>query len=399
MNQRSPGSSSPEHELQSSLLDNKPSSSVGVLEEAVTRINDSSLDTTENNRMSILTTQTDFSTEDAVVFTAHKKTMSLPTFREDNEDEKEFGLLDSGHRLQFDFGSKFSLGGGLGLSASDIQVDSADLLSVSQTHSRPASIVSNGSGIKVGDVDVDMDMKSALDRLMEDVAGAGAPAEDDSMMTDEFDESFDRSMDHHHGRHADDDSTTGRPKVVERAATDSVLLQRNEADGILSRTVSSASDMLPPPVPPKDNIRQREQIILEKRRQARRLEEDSEDDVVPSPRIKGQQLLGVGRPSRRRSMSTGDAETLAGGAKKRGDTLLEIATAANDRPLSDDIETELKKLVAKPSVKKKSVCGRFGIWLDSELMLFSFFCVCRNTMFASAKRRSTRPPPRTRFHT
>ncbi|KAF5322477.1 hypothetical protein D9619_001548 [Psilocybe cf. subviscida] len=374
MNQRSPASSPSTRELQSSsVLDSKPQSPAGVLGEAVPRTNitDSSLDAAEkeNNRMSVLTTQTDFSTEDAVVFTAHKKTMSLPTFREEHEDEQEFGLLDTSHRLQFDFGSKFSLGGGLGLSASDIQVDSADLLSVSQTHSgsRPASIVSNGSGIKVGDVDVDMDMKSALDRLMEDVAGAGAPAEDDddSMMTDEFDESFDRSMDRgHRGRAVDE---VGRPKVVERAATDSVLLQRNEAaDGILSRTVSSASgmDMAPPPVPPKDNIRQREQIILEKRRQARRLEEDDdeeEDDiVVASPRVKGQgqQLLGVGRPSRRRSMSTGDAETLGGRAKKRGDTLLEIATAANDRPLSDDIETELKKLVEKPKKSKYHVRER-----------------------------------------
>ena len=63
-------------------------------------------------------------------------------------------------------------------------------------------------------------------------------------------------------------------------------------------------------------------------------------------RGRGQGFLGVGRPSRRRSMSTGDAETLGGGAKERGDILLDLSVGregADDDPLGDTIEKELKK--------------------------------------------------------
>ena len=115
--------------------------------------------------------------------------------------------------------------------------------------------------------------------------------------------------------------------------------------GVMSRSVSGASitTLPPPPVPPKDNIRNREQIILEKRREARRLEEEATDQFQ---RHKAQKNLGVGRPSRRRSLSTGDADVLGGGAKKRGDALLDLgAEPVTDRPLSDSIEQELQKLV------------------------------------------------------
>jgi hypothetical protein len=49
-------------------------------------------------------------------------------------------------------------------------------------------------------------------------------------------------------------------------------------------------------------------------------------------------------------MSTGDVETMGGGAKKRGDILLE--KVGLDDPLGDSIERELQKLVEPP---KKSV--------------------------------------------
>jgi hypothetical protein len=39
--------------------------------------------------------------------------------------------------------------------------------------------------MKVGDVDVQMDMRSALNRLMDDVAGAGG-REEDSIMTEDY---------------------------------------------------------------------------------------------------------------------------------------------------------------------------------------------------------------------
>ena len=305
----------------------------------------------DKDRMSVLTTQTDISTETAIVERVEKRTMGLATLTAPGKvSDQDFGMLGP---AQFDFGSKFSLGG-LGISASDVPVsvgslDNQDLRAANPELSRPTSVES--PSVRLGDVDVDMDMKSALDRLMDDVAGAGARV-DDSMVTEECDDSYDQSQ----SRHDDYDLSTdfSHPRVMERAATDPVLLQKNEADGIISRNVSGASDVTlpPPPVPKKDNIRQREQIILEKRREARRLEEEGMDAL--NSNRSHQTHLGVGRPSRRRSMSTGDAETMGGGAKKRGDILLE--KVGLDDPLGDSIERELRKLVEAP---KKNVSISF----------------------------------------
>jgi hypothetical protein len=298
----------------------------------------------DKDRMSVLTTQTDISTESAIVERVEKRTMGLTTLTAPGkEPNQDFGMLGA---AQIDFGSKFNLGD-LGISASDVLVnvgssDNPNLRTANPRTSRPTSIES--PSVRLGDVDVDMDMKSALDRLMDDVAGASARA-DDSMVTEECDDDSYNQPQH------DDDHNFSRPRIMERAATDSVLLQKNEAEGILSRNASAASDVSlpPPPVPAKDNIRQREQIILEKRREARRLEEE-DMDAFDSNRGH-QKLLGVGRPSRRRSMSTGDAETMSSGPKKRGDILLE--KVGLDDPLGDSIERELRKLVEPP---KKSVC-------------------------------------------
>ena len=328
--------------------------------EGTADVNDENLDCQEflegdkdKDRLSVLTTQTDMSTESAIVERVEKRTMGLTTLTAPaTASDQDFGMLGP---AQFDFGSKFSLGG-LGISASDVPVsvgpsDNQNLRTTNPGSSRSTSIES--PSVRLGDIDVDMDMKSALDRLMDDVAGAGARV-DDSMVTEECDDSYDQSR----SRHDDDrDLSTdfSRPRIMERAATDSVLLQKNEADGIISRNVSGASDatLPPPPVPAKDNIRQREQIILEKRREARRLEEEGMNDFDSNR--SHQKRLGVGRPSRRRSMSTGDAETMRGGAKKRGDILLE--KVGLDDPLGDSIERELRKLVEPP---KKGVSFSFS---------------------------------------
>ena len=333
------------------LRSSSPSTEAPACQIAIEDVNGEKLDRQEllegdkdKDRMSVLTTQTDISTESAVIERVEKRTMGLTTLTAPGTaSDQDFGMLGP---AQFDFGSKFSLGG-LGISASDVPVsvgslDNQNLRAANPRSSRPTSIES--PSVRMGDVDVDMDMKSALDRLMDDVAGAGARV-DDSMVTEECDDSYDRSR----SRHDDDrDLSTdfSRPRIMERAATDSVLLQRNEADGIVSRNVSGASDVTlpPPPVPAKDNIRQREQIILEKRREARRLEEEGMDEFDSNR--SHQKRLGVGRPSRRRSMSTGDAETMGGGAKKRGDILLE--KVGLDDPLGDSIERELRKLVEPP---------------------------------------------------
>ena len=366
MNQRSPSSPIPDEDLRSSAQ-NQPSINVELAEPVDAAINrqlNFEVSDKDRDRMSVLTAQTDFSTETAVVEVVEKRTLGLSTLgRQSTGGDNEFGLLDVNHRLQFDFGSKFSLGGlGLPVTEMDIQANASvqskgDTGAPSQSAPMVTDVGTEASGMKMGDVDVDMDMKSALDRLMEDVAGAGTQAEE-SMMTDEYDESFDRSQSQ--DDHADPFSGSERPKVMKRAATDSVLLQANEAGGVVSRSVSGSSTITlpPPPVPPKDNIRTREQIILEKRREARRLEEEEEEMYMP--RGKTQKHLGVGRPSRRRSMSTGDAEVLSGGAKKRGDVLLDVTPPpAEDGPLADSIERELQKLVAPPK-KSVSVCTLFN---------------------------------------
>ena len=334
----------------------------------------------DKDGMSVLTTQTDISTESAIVERVEKRTMGLTTLTAPRkEPNQDFGMLGP---AQIDFGNKFSLGD-LSISASDVLVsvgssDSPNLRTANPRTSRPTSIES--PSVRLGDVDVDMDMKSALDRLMDDVAGASARA-DDSMVTEECDDDSYNQPQHN------DVHDFSRPRIMERAATDSVLLQKNEAEGILSRNASAASDVSlpPPPVPAKDNIRQREQIILEKRREARRLEEE-DMDTFDSNRGH-QKLLGVGRPSRRRSMSTGDAETISGGAKKRGDILLE--KVGLDDPLGDSIERELRKLVEPP---KKSVC--FSI-ISRDRFAYPLH---RNTMFANMKLPFMRLPPMRKFH-
>ena len=280
--------------LRSSSPSTEPPACQITIEETVD-VNDEKVDGQEflegdkdKDRMSVLTTQTDISTETAIVERVEKRTMGLTTLTAPGKaPDQDFGMLGPG---QFDLGSKFSLGG-LGISTSDVPVsvgslDNQDLRTANPGSSRPTRIES--PSVRLGDVDVDMDMKSALDRLMDDVAGAGARVDDSP----------------------------------------------------------------PPPVPVKDNIRQREQIILEKRREARRLEEEGMDELDLNQ--SHQKHLGVGRPSRRRSMSTGDAETLGGGAKKRGDILLE--KVGLDDPLGDSIEQELRKLVEPP---KKGVSYPF----------------------------------------
>ncbi|KAG5645438.1 hypothetical protein DXG03_006262 [Asterophora parasitica] len=319
----------------------------------------------DKDRMSVLTTMTDISTETAVIERAEKKMLTAANVVEG----KEFGVLHAGERLQFDFGSKFGRGLDLSTVDYDSQKPSLDMLGAigGPSKEKTPSIQSGSSSMKMGDVDVDMDMRSALDRLMDDVAGTQV---DDSLLTDEGEsyESINPPPSFSHSR------------PMERAAADSALLH----NGFVSRdvSVSSASSSRPPPVPPKDNIRSRAQLILEKRREARRIEEGySDDDGVASPKVDGrfggQQHLGVGRPNRRRSMSTSDAEVLGGGAKKRGDIMLDVAGVGDaetqDDQLGDSIEKELKKLVEAPIRNQKVYFVRRDSFLDAHLSQQKYF--------------------------
>ncbi|KAJ7690719.1 hypothetical protein B0H17DRAFT_1159959 [Mycena rosella] len=266
------------------------------------------------------------STELATVVTAEKRVLHAPTLTVQHPthaphppagpatpDDAEFGLRAPG--LGLDFGSRFGMGG-LG------------------------SRMSGGEGLRAAErreperMSVDMDMRSALDRLMDDVAG-GPPEADDSLRTDESG----RTEDGGPGAAVD---VARHTRPVVRAATDSALLQMQMtgAGAGLSRSGSVASSSsllsLPPPVPPKDNIRSREAMIIEKRREMRRFDEDGYEYAPPPP---SNTHLSAGRPSARRSMSTGDAEELA---RLRGKGLLDVGAGTEDL-LTESIEKELNK--------------------------------------------------------
>ena len=298
-------------------------------------INEDEPEDKDRDRLSVLTTMTDISAEMATIEMAEKRTL-MPV----NVEGRELGLLSVGNRLQFDLGSKFGLGGfDIGNASHDAgrhpmeeTVRTPTYASATETES-----VRSGGSIKMGDeeLDVDMDMRSALDRLMEDVAGRRVG---DSQLTEE-ENSYLQQQSYPPQTYTNS---------INHAVSDSALLH----DSFASRNPSGSSTVtVPPPVPPKDNIRSREQMIIEKRREARRMEE-SEDmgyyatSNAGGPGKRGQEFLGVGRPSRRRSMSTGDAEALRGSAKERGDILLDLPVArvgSNNDPLGDTIEKELKK--------------------------------------------------------
>jgi hypothetical protein len=112
----------------------------------------------------------------------------------------------------------------------------------------------------------------------------------------------------------------------------------------LSRNTSESSNAVQPI--PKDAIRHREQIILEKRREMRRREQDEDMGYVTPPR----NPPPVGRPSARRSMSTGDADDLQAAARLAalnppGSSILpDLVTTEEKDPLAESIARELRKL-------------------------------------------------------
>ncbi|KAI9462616.1 hypothetical protein F5148DRAFT_1300050 [Russula earlei] len=113
----------------------------------------------------------------------------------------------------------------------------------------------------------------------------------------------------------------------------------------LSRNTSESSNMVQPI--PKDAIRHREQMILEKRREMRRREQDEDLGYVTPPRNPPHP---VGRPSARRSMSTGDAEDLQAAARLAalnppGSSVLpDVVVTEEKDPLAESIARELRKL-------------------------------------------------------
>ncbi|KAH9996663.1 hypothetical protein BJV74DRAFT_827402 [Russula compacta] len=132
----------------------------------------------------------------------------------------------------------------------------------------------------------------------------------------------------------------------------------------LSRNTSESSNEVQPI--PKDAIRHREQMVLEKRREMRQREQDEDMGYSTPPRNPPQQ----GRPSARRSMSTGDAEDLQTVARLAamnppGSSVLPDVVVTEERdPLAESIARELRKL-------RGSTKGRYHVRQHSETIYAS----------------------------
>lgn len=114
--------------------------------------------------------------------------------------------------------------------------------------------------------------------------------------------------------------------------------------------VRPAGASAPPDPPPKDAIRAREELIKAKKRDARRKDELASLGYSTPSAV---QTKNAGRPNRRRSMSTGDAEDLLTRtpaaqrrtAALRSEGLLDVLPIEQeDDPLTDSIQRELLKL-------------------------------------------------------
>ena len=139
-----------------------------------------------------------------------------------------------------------------------------------------------------------------------------------------------------------DESTT--PSSTQR--TPELLSGGGFMSPSLSRNASESSNPLQ--TVQKDAIRTREQIILEKRREMRRREQDEDMGYVTPPR--NPPSASSGRPSARRSMSTGDAEGIQAAARlailnPSGSSVLpEVVPTEEKDPLAESIARELRKL-------------------------------------------------------
>jgi len=268
---------------------------------------------------------TAISTETATIQHAEKVTVGSGLLTPDSLSEKEFGMHSS---LQLNFGNKLSLGSTYNNSMARLK----DNLNIpSHSGETDSGSIHSGTSVKMGDVDVNMDAKSALDRLMDDVAGASGH-DNDSMMPQELQKLHEQRIE-----------ITQVPQI-HRAATDSDLLHTNDA---LNRvTCRTSTESILPPVPPKDNnIRTREQLILERRRERRA------GNGFISPRNGGQGVqLGIERLARKRSMSAGDAQN---SVKQRSFNVGgDMEKLVEEDLLSLSIERELKKLDGANSQRK-----------------------------------------------
>ncbi|KAH8115290.1 hypothetical protein DFH11DRAFT_1854440 [Phellopilus nigrolimitatus] len=233
----------------------------------------------------------------------------------------------------------------------------------------------------------EMDMRSALDRLVDDVSIAGGgervntsaqgdrsgatTSDGDISMaeTELITEESTELLANLRGSLRAKPSTVPVPQRAGAAPSPARPETQPPFLSPQSRTVSSAS-IVPPPPPPKSpgkSARQaREEMIKEKRKQARA--RDSGEYFVPPRRDAAGNLIeessarrrSSGRPSARRSLSTGDAEDILddGPASQRRVSVLKhqrggvLGMTVDEAPLTESIERELKSL--DDPKKKKS---------------------------------------------
>ncbi|KAG7098501.1 hypothetical protein E1B28_000445 [Marasmius oreades] len=310
---------------------------------------------------------------------------------EEEDHEEEFGvrkappmlgtlgLGGTSSKFDLDFGSKFGLGK-LNIDLGDADLGSykpartpssrrggingkesvASRASGDSLHSKSNSITSSNV-VRMGasEEDVSMDMRSALDRLMDDVGGNVDPQQhrDHSTTTTEAEDAEGRDDE-------DDDDDQPLGLRVGQSHQAKVMMESTLPDAPLSRTASGSS-FAPPPPPNKDNIRSREAMILQKRREMRRMEDEEEDMLFNSGHIhippRKSRDIGLGRPSRRRSMSTGDVQDPV----KRDKAKLEVDPVSED-PLEESIEKELQKIDDEPK-KKYHIREREAIYASSDI--------------------------------
>ena len=255
-----------------------------------------------------------------------------------------------------------------------VEVEGATGSRSSAVSSLPDGTVSKNKGVQL------TEMKSALDRLMADVAGEaqlgadgksivglkveavtegvkagqfGVPSSGDHRMSVDKDEEHDDKMDVDTASTVD--SHVENPRETMNVST---LLHASFTSPTLGAPASSLTRG-------PSTIKQREELIKAKRREARRREREESDDGDAGDAMD----TATGRPSRRRSKSTGDAEAMVprkSAATRRHDNLsggrlLDMLPIEDEEdPLADSIDRELERLKGPGKVVSGVLFGVCG---------------------------------------
>lgn len=258
---------------------------------------------------------------------------------------------------------------------------------------RAASFDVNAEGKKADPEDLGFvhlgDMRSALDRLMADVAGEAHVGSDGKSVVGLKVEAVTEGI--KAGRHSLPE--TEDVEMEEQGSQDDSRMDEDvtvatmrpplhiELPSMGPESLLSTSFISPPagtdvarplsPQPPlvKDAIKTREELIKAKKREARRREEEMDEGEEEQPSV---EYFTPRRPlpTRRRSLSTGDADAImeqrVAAARRRANTisdggLLDTVPLEEEDPLADSIDRELTRLKGGHSVRRRHVFCRRGM--------------------------------------